>query len=301
MMNKNITKLILDIVMTVLFIILIYPKNTGFTFHEIAGLTMGALFVFHLILNWSWVKSVTKNLLNPRLKAKSRWYYILNTVSFISVVFIIFTGIEISQVLFVSGSDTVNHSFVTLHKWVSYFCLGLFGVHIALHWRFFYETVRKLSARLKTSGAGKAALSAGTAILVIGLLYSQIASGSSAEADQVTTRRQTPYIQSGTALPESGVSTSPIQSETGSSGNASTVTESSDSASQSDSSSSGTMSASSDTGGDSVTLADFLGKMFCTGCEKHCSLLNPQCNKGVQQAQAAKIEYQQLYGTTTVN
>lgn len=299
MKNKTITKLILDIIMTALFIILIYPKNTGFTFHEIAGLAMGALFVSHLVLNWSWVKSVTKNLFNPRLKARSKWYYILDTVSFISVIIIIFTGIEISQVLFVSGSDTVNHSFITLHKWVSYFCLGLFGVHIAIHWRFFYETVRKLLAGLKMSGFSKAALSAGTAVLIIGLLYSQIASGFTADADTVASRRETPYVQSGTSSSASGTSTSSDQSGSGQSDT--TITGTSATSSQSDSSQSSTMSSSTDNTGDTVTLADFLGKMFCTGCEKHCSLLNPQCNKGVQQAQAAKIEYQQLYGTTTSN
>jgi hypothetical protein len=76
MRNKNITKLILDIIMTAVFLILIDPKNTGMTFHEIAGLTMGALFTFHIILNWTWVKALPKIFLipNERPKLKSFIY-----------------------------------------------------------------------------------------------------------------------------------------------------------------------------------------------------------------------------------
>jgi hypothetical protein len=71
MSDKTLKKIILDIVMAIIFLILIDPKNTGMTFHEIAGLTMGALFTFHIFLNRKWVKSITRNLFNPKLKSQA--------------------------------------------------------------------------------------------------------------------------------------------------------------------------------------------------------------------------------------
>ncbi len=40
MQERNRIRLIVDIVLTILFIALLYAENTGFTFHEIAGLAM---------------------------------------------------------------------------------------------------------------------------------------------------------------------------------------------------------------------------------------------------------------------
>ncbi|MEQ8174510.1 MAG: DUF4405 domain-containing protein, partial [Syntrophomonadaceae bacterium] len=150
MKTGNNLKLILDIVLTVLFLILIDPKNTGYSFHEIAGLSMAVLFSVHLLLNWKWVRSTTNNLFRSRLKGRSKLYYILDLISLLSVATIIFTGIEISRVVFASGSGAANHAYVVVHKWVSYFCLGLFGVHATLHWRFIVNTLRRLFS-LKTS------------------------------------------------------------------------------------------------------------------------------------------------------
>lgn len=45
-----------------------------------------------------------------------------------------------------------------------------------------------------------------------------------------------------------------------------------------------------------ITLDDYLGGLTCTGCHRHCSLLAPQCGVGVNQAEAATVEYDNLYG-----
>ncbi|MEN6460542.1 MAG: DUF4405 domain-containing protein [Syntrophomonas sp.] len=305
MRNINITKLILDIIMTAVFLILIDPKNTGMAFHEIAGLTMGALFTFHIILNWTWVKSITKNLLNPKLKTKTKAFYIINAVSFISVMTIIVTGIEISQVLFVSEAAGFSEGFYNLHKWVSYFCLGLFAVHIALHWRFIIETMRNSFAALKAPALGKAVMSMGAIVLMAGLLYSQIASSATDYEDQSRTGREsydyrreayqseTNEDQDNTNTTESGVN---YDYSPDANNNISADRESNDQADQNN-----TILPDTDNIGNSVTLTDYLGKMFCNGCHKHCSLLNLQCNRGFQQLEDAKYQYQQQYEDISVN
>lgn len=318
MKNRTNLKILLDMVLTILFVILIYPRNTGFTFHEIAGLSMAALFGFHIILNWKWVKNVSKNLFSSRLKTRPKLYYLLNAISLISVSVIIFTGVEISQVLFASGTTAINHSYVVVHKWVSYFCLGLFALHIALHWRYIINALGKLAGSLPGPASVKPALSAASIILILGILYSGMVSGQDDETPLVATRKETVVSQS--TLPEpsstiSGQADAPeriLTDKNGSIAEAATAVEekngtaAQDEAALQDNGSSVTEDApasqdksGSVTAADSsqpVTLTEFLSKMFCTGCSKHCCLLNPQCNRGAQQAQEAKIEYQQVYG-----
>ena len=45
-----------------------------------------------------------------------------------------------------------------------------------------------------------------------------------------------------------------------------------------------------------VTLQEYLSKLFCTGCSKHCPLTAPQCRKGNIQADQAEIKYYNEYG-----
>ncbi len=345
MKDKTLTKIILDIIMTVLFLILVDPKNTGMTFHEIAGLIMASLFIFHIFLNWSWIKKVSKNLFNPKMNTKPKLFYLLNTVSFISILTIIITGIEISKVLFVSDSVGINGGFVFVHKWAAYICLGLFGVHIVLHWRFIVNALSKLFTPLKSPVLGKVAMGMGVVVITVGLLYTQIAESKNGKDNivndnKVIGRREFhghyrsdvyhhklrgSYDNNITAdssadyKPSAEPSRDKLDSneypaQTGQdkviseenntidgysyqegqnnkiSSNNGTVNESQTEAGQGNSI---TNNPSDD--GDAANLSKYLEKLFCNGCAKHCSLLNPECNKGYQQMEYARTQYQQQY------
>src|SRR5665647_1889456 len=103
MSSKAITKIALDLIMSVLFVILLFAYDTGLAFHEIAGLSILVLFTAHMILNWAWVKGVTKNLFSKKIKRKSKLLYALNTLLLIAASIIIVTGIMISRVVFDFG------------------------------------------------------------------------------------------------------------------------------------------------------------------------------------------------------
>lgn len=284
---RNSFKVILDIILTVLFLILLDPKNTGFPFHEIAGLSITVLFSVHVILNWKWVKSVTKNLFTSKFKARPKLYYILNVISLLSVATIIFTGIEISRVLFSSESSVTDQAYFVVHKWASYFCLGLFGIHAGLHWRFVINTVRRWSEALCKPCLLKPVLGAGSFILVLCLLYTGITA--KAQEDRVgAVGKEPPGLQSNVYL--DSPSMPPSSSLSGQSPKPSGETESSSST-----------SVNTQVSGQTVTLSEFLSRMFCTGCSKCCSLLSPQCSKGFQQVEAAKIQYQEQYGLQAVS
>lgn len=303
MKNKNLLKLILDIVMTILFLILIDPKNTGMTFHEIAGLAMGAMFVFHVSLNWSWVVSITNNLLNPKLKAKSRWFYLLDVVSLLAVVLIIYTGIKISHVVFPSQVGGVSRSLSLIHKWASYSCLGLFAIHAGLHWRFITATIRKMAGGLKPAIRLTAAATAAVLIMAMSVVGAQMPSKTIAEADVLNPARvQVKPVAADTGQKEivpvvekptpSSADNSIVARPATPSTAASTTTVSSTPKTTTPESS---VSPAASASGDQITLTDYLKTMFCTGCSKHCSLLRPQCNIGTEQVKAATVKYQQTY------
>ena len=321
MQDRNRTKLILDIVLTIMFIILMYAKNTGYTFHEIAGLAMGGLFLYHIILNWQWVKSVTKNLFNPKLKPKPKLFYLLNIVSFIAVAVIIFTGIQISMVLFPS-EGMISHSLVVVHKWVAYSCLGLFGLHIALHWQFIVKTIPKLFRTPARPAWGKAGLSMAAVILMLLLLYAQSGAGTTNESSnknekayvdrpkydyESTVPESSAYInQTGQdSAPSTTDSTNEIGSNQTGQGSSAPITDSADEISSSQSNqdsgiSSDNGSIGSDNNDDQLSLTSYLSNMFCDGCEKHCSLLSLRCDRGTQYLQAAQEQYQAIYGSASL-
>lgn len=268
MISKSSTKITLDIVMAVLFIILIYAYETGLVFHEIAGLAIFALFAFHIILNWAWVKSVTKNLFTAKIRTKSRMMYLLNLALLISAGTIIFTGIMISRVVFDFGLNGDTHTLASVHKWTAYACLGLFAVHVALNWRFVSAAVRKMFHNYKGSNLGKSLQALGAAALVMLVVYSAAMPGSDKPARQAVLPKSPPLEAA--AIKNNENKTTSDQEFTISNTQSNTKV--------------------------TVSLADYLSNMFCTGCDKHCPLSNPQCKTGQAQLQDAKIQYEKLYG-----
>jgi len=311
-MHKTLSKLMLDIVLTALFVVLIYPRETGFNFHEIAGLASVALVIAHLLLNWSWVKNVSKNLFNPKLKTKTKLFYLLNTMSAAMLLGIIITGILISKVLF-PGIGLANASIVLWHKWLSYGCLGLFGLHLTLHWSFFTQTAPRLFKSPTRPALGKLALNLGALVLTLLLVFSPLTPSLSDDAVQTATNQ--PTISSSDAvvetrpqpsedsLPASSTGSNPPAAGNKRSRAVAATTTSSISSSSSTASSSTSISATTNSSSIAtpITLTQYLGNLFCTGCSKRCSLLSPQCSIGVTQAANASQKYTAIYGSATLN
>lgn len=179
MSGKTPTKIILDVVMMGLFATLIYAYDTGLVFHEIAGLSIVAFFASHILLNWSWVKKVTKNLFSKKLRISAKLKYALNGTMFLILAIIIITGILISQVIFPSLGSSLGNKLLLLvlvHKWTSYLGVGLFGLHIILHGRYLVASVRKILANLQESNLGKTFLRLGATALIVVVLYSRVIS-----------------------------------------------------------------------------------------------------------------------------
>lgn len=274
MSGTKLTKIVLDIVMTILFVTLINVHDTGIVFHEIVGLSIFALFAGHILLNWSWVKNITKNLFSRKLKTSAKLKYVLNTTMFLLIATIIITGILISQVVFPSlGSSLGSRLLLRVHILTSYLCLGLFGFHIVLHMRYLAESVRKLLANLQESHVKKTFLRLGATALIVIVLYSRVIS--------ITTRNE----NNQSSLHEAQIANS-SQSTTA-------IKE------RDDSSNIQVYESNTNDVGATISLSSYLGNLHCTACPKHCSLLSPQCGRADPQIRVAKVKYQELYGTTS--
>lgn len=264
MNSKTPIKIILDIIMTLVFLLLLDTHGTGLVFHEIAGLFIFALITTHILLNWSWVRNATKYLIKTKSKPKPKLMYVLNSALFLGISTITITGILISQVIFPSGSNENQFLLIAMHKWVSYACLGLFTIHIALHRKYILVSMCNMFSNLNGYKLGKPILNLGAIALIIGVLYAQIMPSSNKLATKYTTP---PAISSRN----------------------STATQTKDDQTN-------TTLEDTQENGQTVSLSDFLGNMFCTGCGKHCSLLSLRCGKGNSQLESAKIKYQSLFG-----
>jgi hypothetical protein len=274
MSSKTIIKLVLDIVMTVLFIILIFAYDTGLTFHEIAGLSLFVLFIYHIILNWAWVKGVTKNLLSKKIKRKTKILYALNIVLLIGVSTIIVTGIMISRVVFDFGLSGGSNVLSAIHEWTTYACLGFFAIHIMLNWRFVTVNMRKIISALGAVRLRKSMQALGATALVLVVMYTVITPGSDKAA-------ATTAALQGSTLDIAVVRKIDTDQDSD------TITGDDIDTIENDI---------QDNAKDIPSLLDYLSGLFCTGCDKHCPLSSPMCKKGDAQVQAAEIKYQELYG-----
>lgn len=133
MKKINYVKITLDILMALVFVLL-FNKNAiaGLTFHEIAGLAIGVFFIIHIVINFKWVKQVTINFFNSKMKLKTRIGYIVDLLLLIDMALIIGTGISISKVLFSGIFKSAGNQ--SLHISLSYIALMLIGIHIGLNW-----------------------------------------------------------------------------------------------------------------------------------------------------------------------
>lgn len=143
-MKKNVLKIILDIIMTGLLVLLYNSHVISITFHEIGGLIIFGLFIVHCIFNRKWIIAITKKIFTKSLSVKVRIGYLVDFLLLLSFLFIIFSGICISKVLFPSAIQISGIQWKSVHVFFSALSLILVGIHLGLHWNFITGMFKKL-------------------------------------------------------------------------------------------------------------------------------------------------------------
>lgn len=276
-MKKVAIKIVLDIVMTVLFIALMNTAITGLNLHEIIGLGLCGGFLAHKLLNLDWIKRMIRKLRDKSAGNKLKVMLFVDALLLAGMTLIVVSGIFISEVVFIQFNLLSTLPWKEIHLISSYGTLILIAVHLGLHWKMIMKAFGRMFHIQKESQPRKILLRiAALAIVALGIKATVDTSffGSFAVAQS----------QSGTIL-QSGEPVVSIGTGSGSD----------DDTSSSDSLGLSTISAVETA--DTPTLNEFLSNMVCTACGHRCSLLSPRCGKGQQQAQQAEQEYAAAYST----
>lgn len=142
------TNLLVDIAIFAAFLMALDPRTTGFAIHEWLSIALAGALIVHLLLHWQWLAAVTRRFLG-RLAPQQRLNYIVNTILFIDVTLIIFSGLMISEHALPLLGIATQHGGVwrSLHGQASDWAVFILGLHVALHWKWIASTISRYVLR----------------------------------------------------------------------------------------------------------------------------------------------------------
>lgn len=173
-MKKNYVKMVVDITMTVIFILLMDIAATGIFFHELLGLIIAGVFIYHLILNRKWIKGITIRLFDKAIKLKTKVMYWLDVIIAVSMGLTTISGILISQVILKQLASDNTQFWYNIHASSSYISLILISVHIGMHWKDILSVFRRLFSLREESKVRKVILRVIAAVIAVLGLKSSI-------------------------------------------------------------------------------------------------------------------------------
>jgi hypothetical protein len=146
--NRNKLNLFVDIGIFLAFLVAMAPRFSGIAIHEWLSIAFGAAIVTHLLLHWQWIVEVTRRFLG-KAQWSARVNYVLNALLFIDVTIVIFTGLLISEVALPGLGIVVARggAWRMLHTLSANLFVFLIGLHVALHWQWIANTVKRVVVR----------------------------------------------------------------------------------------------------------------------------------------------------------
>jgi hypothetical protein len=161
-LNRNKLNLLIDVAIFLVFLVTMAPRFSGIAIHEWLSIAFGAAIVTHLLLHWQWIVGVAR-----RFVSAARWSarvnYLLNTLLFVDMTIVIFSGLLISEAaLPLLGIPTVHGGiWRQLHDLSANLAVVLLGLHVALHWSWIVSMVKRyliapLTSRRRPSLTGVA-------------------------------------------------------------------------------------------------------------------------------------------------
>lgn len=153
------------------FVLSFFLNLTGLGLHQWLGVGMGGLALYHLLVHWKWVKTVTSRFLKcPR---KARIYYLLDAGLLMGLGGIVFTGLIISSWL---DLPLANYwVWRQIHVLSSIFTLLAVVVKLGLHWKWIVKfaprpRLRGLTKRSPAPASGGRLVSRREFLAVLGLV-----------------------------------------------------------------------------------------------------------------------------------
>lgn len=147
MNHKMLSKLAIDLVMTVLLLVAMASLITGNTIHELLGVSMFILFIVHTILNRRWYQT----LLTGKNKVLRVLDTAVNLLLLVTMAVLMVSAVPISRAIF--AFIPINNGMIVrqIHVLAAYWGFILIAVHLGVHWRMIINAVRRMTGITGTS------------------------------------------------------------------------------------------------------------------------------------------------------
>lgn len=137
-------KIILDIGMTLLFLLQMAYHLIGNILHEWLGVALFIMLILHNILDWKWYVGLRKGNYTP-----GRWFHmIINFLLLISCFAMMFSAILLSSTLSVFLRLQATMLGRKLHMMFTSWSFVFLSAHVGLHWNMVVATLKKQRRRL---------------------------------------------------------------------------------------------------------------------------------------------------------
>ena len=148
MKRKQILKIIVDILMTVILLLLMARSLVGEAAHEWLGISMFGLFILHHILNRRWSRNLFKGKYTPFRILQSA----LVALVFITMLGSMVSGIMLSEhaLMFLpvmGGSSWAR----TVHMLCAYWGFVLISLHLGLHWNMMISMAKRMAKKTSST------------------------------------------------------------------------------------------------------------------------------------------------------
>jgi Domain of unknown function (DUF4405) len=141
-------RLVVDLVLTIGFVVLMSVPFTGLALHEWIGIGLLLVVLLHLLSQWDWTVATSRRLFGT-LTGRLRFTYVLNWALFLSVTLVMVSGLAISEAALPRlGIALPRQPFWRpIHTLSANAILVLAGIHVGLNWRWVSNSVRQLVGR----------------------------------------------------------------------------------------------------------------------------------------------------------
>jgi len=157
--------LLFDIGLTLALLALLSVALTGLALHEWLGIAFIAVLVLHLLLHWQWIAGAALRWLRS-LSWQMRLTFLVDSVLFVTMTLVIFSGLVISEVALPLMGLTTSRNFAwrAIHSASSNGVLLLISLHIALNWRWIVAVTQRLLPRFQPVNTTSAILDSTTQV-----------------------------------------------------------------------------------------------------------------------------------------
>ena len=274
-------KMIMDGIMMILLLVLMNYDLTGGLIHEFLGIVILVGFIIHAAANRRYYAAMIKAIKRGEAGTRNKVAFAINIILPFLAILMLLSSVAVSREL-LPGISVMFRSemWVPIHIICAVVLLICVFIHVCLHAKMisaFIGQYAESPALQKLKSAGMRVMAFLFALLVIKSSFSNM-------TDAVS------------LLPSRDPDQSEFDSDSNKQSNEMIIED-------------------NDTGDqdgyvieiepepeaeETVSLEDYLGSLFCSGCGRHCSLLSPRCGKGENQASQAAEEYYETYSGQSV-